>query len=211
MRAKLLVTVFGFLFLVITSANAKVSSFEYPKGLYKTFEDFVNKTPSDTSTDFFSRSKYQGHFNRFYNKDTKKALKDYFAVSDGKTLFIRLKGITKHTALEDNSQVRDAGDFHIPALIVGKNYLYFEEYFTSKAAVATFPLTGLAGVGLARRLKGFVFDHSRKEFNIFKNAKDFKYFISHEHPNYNNQADQVVATKQKKQLDLIRNVVNKIQ
>ena len=187
----------------------------YPKGIYTTYESFKNRLPNDTLTVFEIKTRDTSNAFRFVNKATNKRLKRNFAISDGMHLYIRIKEVFKHLPRNDKNQSKDDGNFCIKVEEIGSRYLYFEDYFTSKEALI---LGGLAAGASARRLKGIVYDFKTHQFDLFKNAKDFAYFIEKNHPEYVNEISKVETNthgkkKRKKfveDLDLIRKIITEI-
>ena len=200
--------------LVFLTTNLCISQISYPKGIYKTFEDFIRKTPSDTLTPFIIKTGNNIISHRFFNAITNKRLKREFAFSDGKDLYVSIKGIIKKFHKSDKSQVKDDGNYHLKAEQIGNRYIYFEDYFTSKSAVI---FGGIIAGSAARRLKAIIYDLENNDFDLFKNADDFEFFIKENHSAYianlPKQANKDGKNKRKKRiedLDLIRKIITEI-
>ena len=167
--------------IVVVFAQQGYSQNTYPKGIYKTFNDFVMKSPSDTTTPFRIKTGSDTISHRFYNDNNDKRFRREFAFSDGEHLYIRIKDMMKRFEKSDKGQLKDDGNYHIKAKQIGDKYIYFEDYFTSGGAAF---FGGLIAASAARRIKGVVYDYNLKTFNLFKNAEDFEQFLEANHPEY---------------------------
>ena len=157
------------------STTIAQNNISYPKGIYNTFTDYVTMRPTDVTTTFTIKATHKGTKYIFYDAQTNKRLKKPFAFSDGKNVYLRVKSCFKHLNQKDKGkQLRDDGNFYVKSMMLGKRYHYYESYFTSTAAALW---GGAIGTASARRVKALVFDAQSQEFNIFRNAKDFKHFV----------------------------------
>ncbi|MCM2301325.1 MAG: hypothetical protein NDI80_01735 [Flavobacteriaceae bacterium] len=197
-----------------TIENNRPNLVAYPKGIYQSYENFKSGIPTDTLTQFVKKTGNDTISHRFYNGLTNTRLKKEFAFSDGTHLYLNLNQIIKNFEKEDKGQLKDDGSYHIKALTIGARYIYFEDYFTSTEAAV---LGGLMAASIARRVKGFVYDREKQQFNLFKNAQDFEKFIRENHPEYLSKvemASSVAGSKnRKKQLEdinLIREIIHTI-
>ena len=202
----LVLSLFG---LILQTSDAQIV---YPKGIYTTYEDFARRQPSDTITEFtFKSSANQENVVRVFKKGTKKRLKRNFAVSDGQHLYIRIKHARKRFHSNDKGQMKDDGNYCVRVEQLGPHYLYLEDYFASGASL----ILGGAIAGTAtRRLKGVVFDLKRFQFDLFKNAKDFKQFIKKRHPDklslITAQEQEDGRVKSEENMALIRTIITQI-
>jgi len=201
-------------FCFIISGFCQTQKISYPKGIYKTFEDFKSGIPSDTVTNFEIKIGNDTISHRFYNSNTQKRLRKEFAFSDGKYLYINIKGVIKNFPKEDKGQLKDDGNYHIKAKQMGRKYIYFEDYFTSKGAALW---GGIIAGSAARRLKGIVYNVEKQTFNLFKNAEDFETFIKQNHTKYISylpkQINEKGKSKRKKHIEdinIIREIIYKI-
>ena len=104
-------------------------------------------------------------------------------------------------------QLRDDGRFYLKAKKIGSHYHYYENYYTGTGAALW---GGIIATAASRRIKGMVYDVAHQEFNIFRNAKDFKHFIDNNHPNYLKQNGHDIPKKGKEDLAVIRRFVNQV-
>ncbi len=203
LKTFLVIAVFGMTFPTIKAQIV------YPKGIYATYEDFAARKPSDTSTQFILKpSAHQDNVVRVFKNDHKKRLKRNFAVSDGQNLYVRIKQVSKKFTSRDRGQLKDDGNYCIKVEQLGPNYLYFEDYFTPSAAAF---FGGIIAGSASRRLKGVVFDLKSLQFDLFRNAKDFKQFVKQNHPEKLPliEAQEKIDGRKKSQenIDLIREII----
>ena len=189
---------------------------DYPKGIYETFQDFKIRIPNKKDIEFNIKRSRDTIWYKFYDAKTKKRLKKEFAYSDGNDLYVSLKEITKKFLLEDSSQLKDDGNYCLKAEKIGKKYIYFESYFTSRDASL---YGGFIGASVARRIKGIVYNVEKGTFNLFKNAEDFENFIKENHPEYLKEVESTHATnsnkkskrkKKRENIDLIRKIIDEV-
>lgn len=199
------------LILFTTTFFSQEKTISFPKGIYKSFEDFKVMKPSDSITQFSIRVGNDTISNRFYNTKTFKRMRKEFAFSDGDFLYVNVKGIMKNFLKEDKGQLKDDGNYHLKAILIGQKYIYFEDYFTSTEAAI---FGGLIGASAARRLKGVLYNYETNKFNLFKNAEDFENFVTTYHPQYLSLLESTEikykSTKRKKRvedIEIIRKVI----
>ena len=205
----------SFILLIVLTSNYSIAQNKiFKKGIYKTFSDFKANTPSDTITKFRIRTGKDTLSHRFYRLDNDKRLKKEFAFCNDSGLYVSLKQMIKLFPKEDKKQLKDDGNYHVKAIQIGKRYIYFEDYFTSRGAVLW---GGLIAGSAARRLKPIIFDSNKKVFNLFKNAEDFEKFIREEHQKYLKQLEIKESNdgkkKRKKNIEnraLIRKIIFEI-
>lgn len=195
-------------FLGIQVQGQDTNAVAYPKGIYETFEAYQKHEPTDTQTIFTAKMAKDSIKYRFYNTATEKRLRKAFAFSDGEHVYVSGKYIYKHLNPKDTGkQMRDDGNYHIKAKKIGTHYHYYENYFTGAGAVIW---GGAIAAAAARRIKGVVYDITKSEFNIFRNAKDFKRFVSQNHENYLKDHPEVAAKKGEEDIEMIRSFIGKV-
>lgn len=168
------------------------NSFGYPEGVYKTKQDFINKTPSSHPT-IFKRALYG--FNKpnigdeetscfFYDTSDSK-LKNAFAVVYNGSLYFSVKEILDNRNKKDNAQGSEIPNSFTKVLFGGENYLYVETALANVWAKGLAYSAGAVGGAVASTLdtaKGIVWDFKNSEFNIFRNCKDYNEFIADKSP-----------------------------
>ncbi len=192
----------------------KITTDQYPSGIYATMDDFIMAVPSDTQTAFTIKVGSDTISHRFYDAASGDRLRKVFAVSHEGNLYFRMKDILKNMAKEDQNQLKDDGDYHLKAIDISPKYIYFEDYFTSTAAAVW---GGAIASAASRRLKGLVYDQESRKFNLFKNSKDFEKYITMNHPEFlaqlpSKSADEA-GTKRKPHnvdIELVRTIIFKI-
>tara|TARA_Y100000385_G_scaffold289512_1_gene359216 strand:+ start:692 stop:1336 length:645 start_codon:yes stop_codon:yes gene_type:complete len=206
LKTFLVIAVFG---MTLQTLSAQIV---YPKGIYVSYEDFARRQPSDTTTKFtFKPSSKQDNVVRVYKAGTTKRLKRNFAISDGENLYIRIKKVRKKFPSSDRGQMKDDGNFCIKVEQLGPNYLYFEDYFASSASVI---FGGMIAGSASRRLKGVIYKLKTLEFDLFRNAKDFKKFVKKYHPEklelINAQEEKDGRIKSKENISLVRKIITEL-
>jgi hypothetical protein len=161
----------------------------YPAGIYLTKEDFVNKTPGNIEkiapdvidgydTEYMSDAEKYCFF-RYEASGNK--VKNVFAVSYNGFLYFQLESVLKNRNKTDRAQTNDRYNQFIRVIDGGENYYYFEAELANKWAQGVgYGVGGVAGYYMAQSsdaLKGVVWDFKNKEFNIFKNCKDYQAFV----------------------------------
>ena len=136
----------------------------YPKGIYTTFESFINKQPDIQN----SISAKQGNniiITTFRIKDSLgNKIKDAFAVSDGKNLYVQTNAMLKHlTNSEFNKPNATNNDYSI-AQLINNDYLYFEVFFQNKSV----RMWGIGNVYLT----GIIYKNSINKFTFLDTIKD---------------------------------------
>jgi len=62
----------------------------------------------------------------------------------------------------------------------------------------------------ARRVKGMVYDSAHQEFNIFRNARDFKHFVKTNHAGYLESNPEIAGKKGTEDLEMIRGFIGEV-
>lgn len=162
---------------LIATSNAH----SFPQGMYATLDDIILAKPTNGTNAFTMKMGSDSIAYRFYDAASGDRLKKAFAFSNDGFLYLRMKDILKNMAKEDQGQLKDDGDYHVRALDIGPKYIYFEDYFTSSAAALW---GGAIATAASRKLKGLVYDQESRQFNLFRNTKDFEAYIALNHPEY---------------------------
>lgn len=187
----------------------------YPEGIYKTKEDFINKKPS--SREFLlpvdrTWSLLQNiEHNCYFLVGEGDKLKNVFAVSYKGNLYFQVNAILKHRNKTDRAQAYDVPHQFVRVISGGENYFYTEADLTNAWAqgLAYGAIGGTAGHIVAKSIvygKGIVWDFRNKEFNIFKNCKDYNAFISQLYPQGVQECDG-----QQADIYLVRQAMEKIK
>lgn len=159
----------------------------YPEGVYYTMEDFLNKKPSSAESiyaagldDFDEDIIIIVEDNcYFHEKVSGKKIRKAFAISFNGFLYFQIKAILNNRNLTDRAQKNDYPNSFVRVKKGGDNYLYTEAPLVNLWAEAG-AFAGTGNYALTQSmttLKGIVWDFKNKEFNIFKNCKDFNNFI----------------------------------
>ncbi len=189
-----------------------------PNGIYKTKEDFLNKNISSSDEVIpkglvgFEKPVLNTIENNcfFYYKATDNKVKDVFAISYKGHLYFQIYAILENRSKTDRAQSNDFPNSFVRVQSAGKNYYYLEAQLVNQWVQALAYNTGATGTAIATdfsaasiqigktqsfgSFKGIVWDVKNKEFNIFKNCKDFNDFIKDKYPDgiqkcENQQAD----------------------
>lgn len=191
----------------------------YPPGVYVTKEDFLNKTPSNTEElvpkELIGLEKEVIYgipddcF--FYYSKINKKVKHCFAVSYRGHLYFQINAILDNRNKTDRAQTNDFPNSFVRVINAGQNYYYTEADLANAWAqgFAYGGIGGSTGAALANTMvhnKGIVWDVKNKEFNIFKNCKDFNEFIKDKFP------PAIQACKeQQADINLIRKAIEMIK
>lgn len=174
------------------SAKAKRDSIalsQYPEGIYKTKEDFLNKTPTDLAsvgpyTIMGSRRPIVGVVANncyFYYLASDVRVRKAFAVSYKGNLYFQVNAILDNRNKYDRAQSPTWGQSFSRVIMGGENYFYVEASLANAwAQGAAYGSGGVAGAAIGSSLmsaKGIVWDFKNGEFNIFKNCDDYNEFI----------------------------------
>jgi len=138
----------------------------YPKGIYTTFGDFINKKPSIENSISAKKGK-NIILTTFRIKDSAgNKIKDAFAVSDGQNLYVRTNAMLEHlTNLKFNKPNATNKDYSV-AHLDNSDYLYFEVFFQNKS-LRTW---GIGQVYLA----GIIYDNSTRKFTFLDTIQDLE-------------------------------------
>ena len=192
----------------------------YPDGIYYTKEDFINKTPNENPkifakdlTDYEDEEleSIEDHC-YFYYKVSEKKIKKVFAISYKGYLYFQIKAVIaiSNRNKNDNAQTNDLPHSFTRVIKGGDNYFYAEMDLANIWAQGTAIGVGVAsGYILSKEMvnkKGIVWDFKNKEFNIFKNCKDYNRFIEKIHPESIQKCEnqQPDITEIRKTIDIIK-------
>lgn len=170
----------------------KIDNLKYPEGIYKSKNDFIQKTPSDTSSikvkNRFPKEDIDTLIRRcfFINEVSGKKIKKAFAIVHHGKLYFRTGAILENLNTNDQalSPATSASNQFVLVLIGGDNYLY------SEAGIINHWDAGIKG-GIRSNIyisnyqdndyytntMGFVWDHKAKKFDVFRNCEDFVQFM----------------------------------
>lgn len=201
-----------------------------PDGIYFSKEDFLNGKPSSLETIVpkeligFEKTELSGIPDAcfFYYKNSDKKIKKVFAISYQGHLYFQIQAILNNRHKTDRAQTNDFPNSFTRVLSAGQNYYYVEATLINQWVQGLAYNTGATGVLIASDLssanvqlgktqnfgniKGIVWDVKNKEFNIFKNCKDYNDFIKDIYPNGIQECD-----KHQPDITKIREVIEKIK
>ena len=190
-----------------------------PDGIYYTKEDFLNKKPNSLEAIipkeliWFEKSEINGIPDAcfFYSKQEDKKIKKVFAISYQGHLYFQIQAILSNRHKTDRAQTNDFPNGFTRVLSAGQNYYYVEADLVNGWAqgFAYGGIGGAAGAVIAdqmHNMKGIVWDVKNKEFNIFKNCKDYNEFIKAIYPDGIQECE-----KHQPDITKIREVIEKIK
>ncbi|MES2812130.1 MAG: hypothetical protein V4670_06635 [Bacteroidota bacterium] len=160
----------------------------YPDGIYKTKEDFILKKPSQIATvtakgiiGFEKPILNTIEDNCFFFNTSNEKIKNVFAISYKGYLYFQIDAILSNRNKTDRAQTSDFPNSFVRVIKGGENYYYTEVALANQWAQGlAYGAGGIGGSVLAGTMvygKGVVWDFKNKEFNIFKNCKDYNDFI----------------------------------
>ena len=166
---------------------------EYPEGLYLTKEDFLNKKYEARQVwpinvkGIKNTVQPAGIQNCYFYDNKREKITDVFAVSYKGHLYFQLREIFKNCNKNDRNETTTFTYSFTRVIMGGENYFYTEAESANAWAqgVAIGAIGGAIGGAVAQnqiRGKGIVWDFKNKEFNIFKNCKDYNEFIATVYP-----------------------------
>ncbi|MFD0931414.1 hypothetical protein ACFQ0R_02265 [Psychroflexus salinarum] len=142
----------------------------YKKGIYKTFSDFKNKIPNE-SVEFTTHQLKNNLSIGFQLRDeNNKRIKKAFAVSDGKTVFVKVKEVQK--LVRKNQKVGtplDSGWDFMPSLLKSKDIIYFENYYVG---------IGTQIFGGKSYLTGIIYNFKTENFTVLSSNDKINEFIT---------------------------------
>ena len=166
-----------------------------PDGIYYTKEDFLNGKPNSLEVLIpkglvgFEKPELSGIPDAcfFYSKQEDKKIKKVFAISYQGHLYFQIQAILNNRNKTDRAQSNDFPNSFSRVIIGGENYYYLEADLANQwAQVAAIGAAGVViGGAISNSMitgKGIVWDTKNKEFNIFKNCKDYNEFIKNIYP-----------------------------
>lgn len=201
------------------TANDSLFKPNYPEGVYRTKEDFINKKPFQkvelTPKGLIGLEKPTltniTHNCFFYYTFSDEKIKDAFAISYKGHLYFQIYAILENRNKTDRAQSNNFPNSFVRVLLGGTNYLYTEADLANGWAqgLAVGGVGGAVGFAMSNKMiygKGIVWDFKNNEFNIFKNCEDYNDFIKDKLP-------EGIQKCKKNQPDvlLIRNDIEKIK
>lgn len=164
-----------------------------PNGIYYTKEDFLNKTPNSKARIIpkelvgWEKDEISGIPDEcyFYLTSEDKRIKKVFAVVYRENIYFQTQAILDNRNKTDRAQTHDFPNGFVKVRSVGKHYYYTEVNLINKWVQGLGYNGGIVGAGIAgssKNYKGIVWDVKNKEFNIFKNCKDYNDFIRELYP-----------------------------
>ncbi|MFH7015297.1 hypothetical protein [Flavobacterium sp. FlaQc-47] len=164
---------------------------DYPEGVYKTFEDFLEKKFIYMG-DALERKNIVGYTRKsiekeivvdqvfFYWKRNNVRITDYFAISYNGSLYIQQRYFHQFSSKEDRNIDGDNPNSYHRVLNDGK-FLYLEGPFANQWSKAFAygsggAVGGTIGANL-NSLKGVVFDVNKKEFDFIRECEDLNLLI----------------------------------
>lgn len=195
----------------------------YEEGIYVTKQDFINKVPTQKKS--LTKKGLQG-FEKpvvddeenicFFFDENDSKLKNVFAVVYNGILYFNVKAILNNRNKNDNAQDSDNPNSFARVSMGGDNYQYTEinignvwaKGLASQSGVvavigsskSTYPTNSYDSMQAMNSYKGVVWDYANKEFNIFKNCKDYNDFIKDRSPADIQECKQQQPDKQKVRL-----------
>lgn len=165
----------------------------YPEGIYKTKEDFLNKIPFQTvkivakgligiEKPFLNTIEHNCFF--YYN-DSDEKIKNVFAVSYKGHLYFQINAILSNRNKNDKAQTNSQPNSFVRVIIGGDHYFYTEANLVNQWAQGLAYSGGAIGGALASTMihgKGVIWDFKNQEFNIFKNCEDYNDFAKEKYP-----------------------------
>ena len=170
-----------------------ISKTGHPNGIYFTKADFINKVPNSNAEIVpkelvgWEKEELTGLPDEcfFYLVSEDKRIKNVFAICYSGQLYFQTQAILDNRNKTDRAQTNHFTNGFTKVKIAGENYYYTEVSLANKWA-QSFAYTGGAAGGILAStlndLKGIVWDVKNKEFNIFKNCKDYNAFIKELYP-----------------------------
>lgn len=159
-----------------------------PDGIYYTKEDFINKDPNSKEAIIpkelvgWEKDELTGLPDEcyFYLINGDKKIKKVFAICYRGNIYFQTQAILDNRNKKDKAQTNDFPNGFVKVRSIGENYYYTEAVLMNKWVQGLGYSGGIVGAGIAsssKNYKGIVWDVKKKEFNIFKNCKDYNDFI----------------------------------
>jgi len=172
------------------------TSLFYPRGAYNTFNDFKNRTPSNSISFNKSQLKHILSSNYQLKFENGKRVKKPFAVSNGRELFVRVYHIKKQMEKKYKGKPSDANRDYLLAYYVNNQFLYFENEFVSDYGIVT---------KFARY--GIIYNNKTKEFIVLDRNSNINKFIK---DNFPNLKDKYFFSNKKVNLNKVRELMNEM-
>lgn len=166
---KIIIKLFFISFCLIGFSQNDSTTY-YKKGVYNSFADFKNKIPNKSIefTTYQPKNSLSAGF-QLRNKKNKR-IKKAFAVSDGKTTFVKVKEMHKIVRkIQRVGAPLDSGWDFIPSLLESKEIIYFENYFVS---------LGTQIFGGKSYLTGIIYNVKKESFMVLNSNEKVYQFIN---------------------------------
>ncbi|RNL89461.1 hypothetical protein ED312_07355 [Sinomicrobium pectinilyticum] len=158
-----------FLYSTLQYTYGQSTTASYPSGIYDTFQDFLKKVPASEEHITVQEDRNIISNNFKITDSHGKKVKNAFAVSDGKDLYIRTNAMKDYFTNSQFDKPNAANKDYSKVHLKKDNYLYLECFFQSKGASTW-------GVGKIYLL-GIMCDLSNSSFSIFKTTEDLNAFL----------------------------------
>lgn len=164
-----------------------------PDGIYFGKEDFLNKKPNSKAEIVpkelvgWEKEELSGIPDEcfFYLVSEDKRIKNVFAICYRGHIYFQTQAILENRNKTDRAQTHDFPNGFVKVKFLGENFYYMEANLINKWVQGlgySGGAIGGAAASTAKNYKGIVWDVKNKEFNIFKNCKDYNEFISIHYP-----------------------------
>ena len=171
----------------------------FAAGQYQTLSDFEKKTPNENLE--FRTHKLENVITvgfQLIDKNDRR-IKKPFAVSNGKTLFVKVSKMQKLIRkTQKPGQPNDSGWDYIPALLLNENLLYFENYFAPIGKQIFWGKIYLTGI---------IYDCNEHTFTVLNSNELVNNFIANKKPEL---TKKYKFTGKQVDLKMLRLLVNEI-
>lgn len=200
-----------------TESSSKHYVNDYPEGIYKTLDDFINKKHTN---DISLKRMYVLNFKNkqilndsivdnifFYRISDNSKYTNAFAVSFQGNLYFQ-QFFFRNYAKKGNANEAGNNPNSYYRVINDGNFFYLEGVFANGWAKGIANREGGIGSAIALtidKLKGIVFDFDTNQFDFFKNCKDFNLFLEEK-----NVSKLIECDKRNIDIIVVREEINKI-
>ena len=199
----------------VTADKEEILAEIYPEGVYLTYTDLVEKTPSNTNRiearDVFKPKKklVEGQLDNclFYSRRKNKRIKDAFAIVYYGQVFINVNHMKGMMDKKERKKLIDHKDSYLRVLDLGK-YWYMEGFSRKGGGLGLSIGGGPVSVGTGgprEELRGILFDPDVQHFDMITDCKDFNEFLQFTHPER-----AFKCPKKSVPITLVRDIVFKI-
>jgi hypothetical protein len=165
------------------AANAVLDSI--PDGVYDSMESFISKTP-DSNPELTTRVvNYKEEYNYgcivyFYDTAEEDKIRRKFAVKWNGGVYFSLRGIIDEAREGDRNLTSGLPNTYVRVIFSNARYYYAEADLISDLAsdlgrdTLGSVIVAISGID---RMRGLVWDAKHHHFDIFRNCKDFNFFL----------------------------------